>query len=63
MIVRPYISNRINEFAFEICQKQGWFSKYKSFTEMTELDKELPYFVNAFDIASFSYSYWKDLFD
>lgn len=60
--VRPYIFNRITELAFNICQKQGWFSNYKSFLELTESDKETAHFLNALDFSSFSYDYWKDLF-
>lgn len=60
MQVRPYIFMLIQELALEMCQKQGWFSDYESPLSLTDEDKDTPHFKNAFDIAAFTYNFWKD---
>lgn len=58
--VRPYIFLKIEEMAFEICQKEGWFRDYETSLSLTEDDKKTPHWRKAIDIANYSYDFWSE---
>ena len=52
----------IDEFTFELCQKQGWF-EVKSLSDITETDRKEVYWQNNYDFAVASYVFWRDAFN
>ena len=60
--LRPYIYKLCEEFAFELCKEQGWFSSLNSVNDVTEIEKKEHYWINNWQIAVRSYLFWRDEF-